>query len=90
MKKYFLLAIAIIAFANLWASPEKWKDKKEKAVYGLIERVTPGYGSSFVLHLTERKAGEPQSFSYSTHKGKILLEGNTTVALSVAYYQYLR
>lgn len=90
MKKY--IAAAIVAAALLVSctgnKPSDWKDGKEKAVSALIERVTPGYSSSFTLKLNQEEG--PQRFAYDTRDGKILLEGNTTISLCVAYYQYLR
>ena len=81
------LAIALLVSCSK-NSPSTWKDGKEKAVSALIERVTPGYSSSFIIRLSDGEG--PQKFSYSTENGKILLEGNTTISLCVAYYQYLR
>ncbi|MBR5398911.1 MAG: alpha-N-acetylglucosaminidase [Bacteroidales bacterium] len=90
MKRY--IAAAIIAAALLISctenKPSDWKDGKEKAVSALIERVTPGYSSSFTLKINAEEG--PQRYAYDTRDGKILLEGNTTISLCVAYYQYLR
>ncbi|MBR5073713.1 MAG: alpha-N-acetylglucosaminidase [Bacteroidales bacterium] len=90
MKRY--IAAAIIAAALLISctgnKPSDWKDGKEKAVSALIERVTPGYSSSFTLKINSEEG--PQRYAYDTRDGKILLEGNTTISLCVAYYQYLR
>ena len=84
MKKY--IAAAIVAAALLVSctgnKPSDWKDGKEKAVSALIERVTPGYSSSFTLKLNQEEG--PQRFAYDTRDGKILLEGNTTISLCVA------
>ena len=90
--KSYIIAVAALLAAVLPScrknSPSDWKDGKEKAVYALIERVTPGYSSSFILRLSDDQGDE--KFSYDTSDGKILLEGNTTISLCVAYYQYLR
>ena len=90
--KSYIIAVAALLAAVLPScrknSPSDWKDGKEKAVYALIERVTPGYSSSFILRLSDDQGEE--KFSYDTRDGKILLEGNTTISLCVAYYQYLR
>ena len=89
MKSFkIILLVTAFAFSTAASAAPKWKDKGTKAVYDLIERVTPGYSSSFVLKLDSNQ--EPEYYSYSTSKDKILLEGNTTIALCVAYYQYLR
>ena len=88
----YIIAVAALLAAVLPScsknSPSDWKDGKEKAVYSLIERVTPGYSSSFTVRLSDDKGDE--KFTYDTRDGKILLEGNTTISLCVAYYQYLR
>ena len=83
-----LLLLAAITVATAMTAAPKWKDKGAKAVHELIERVTPGYSSSFILKLDSNQ--EAEYYSYSTCNGKVLLEGNTTIALAVAYYQYLR
>ncbi|MBR0314962.1 MAG: alpha-N-acetylglucosaminidase N-terminal domain-containing protein, partial [Bacteroidales bacterium] len=89
MKSFkIILLVTAFAISTVASAAPKWKDKGTKAVYDLIERVTPGYSSSFVLKLDSNQ--EPEYYSYSTSKDKILLEGNTTIALCVAYYQYLR
>lgn len=90
MKSFIAAAALTIALLVSCSrnSPSDWKDGKEKAVSALIERVTPGYSSSFIIRLSDVEG--PQKFSYSTENGKILLEGNTTISLCVAYYQYLR
>ena len=53
MKKYFaaaLAALTLLASCNS-NNPSGWKDGREKAVSALIERVTPGYSSSFMLKI---------------------------------------
>ena len=88
-----IIALAVLAMAVSSCNgnrPENWKDGKEKAVDALIERVTPGRSGSFELRLQDGYDGQNEFYAYSTSGNKILLEGNTTVSLAVAYYQYLR
>ena len=68
-----LLLLAAITIASAMTAAPKWKDKGAKAVHELIERVTPGYSSSFILKLDSNQ--EAEYYSYSTSNGKVLLEG---------------
>lgn len=60
-----------------------------KAVYGLIERVTPGYSEQFELQLIE-KDGDSDVYEIEKGNGKIILRGNNAVSLATAYNQYLK
>lgn len=72
----------------LFAASAK-SDNGIKAVYGLIERVTPGYGSQFKLEMIK---GEKNAdvFEVDGNGRKIVLRGNTPVALATAYNWYLK
>jgi alpha-N-acetylglucosaminidase len=62
---------------------------KVKVVYDLIERVTPGYGRQFALELMAQDGGK-DVYEIASRKGKVLLRGNSPVALATAYNQYLK
>jgi len=65
------------------------KEQQEiKAAKALIERVTPGYSKQFCLQIVSSKDND--EFGWNTLNGKILLQGNNTIALAVAYYNYLK
>lgn len=54
----------------------------------MIERITPGYSKQFCLQIVPSKGND--EFGWSTQNGKIMLHGNNTITLSVAYYNYLK
>ena len=85
-----IMLIAAFLLSGTLAAAPKWKDKKEKAVYDLIERVTPGYSDSFHLVFDKENAGYHERFAYLAVDGKICIQANSTIALCVGYYQYLR
>lgn len=60
-----------------------------KAVYDLIERITPGYGKQFTLELIESDNGQ-DVYEIAGRKGKVILRGNNPVSLATAYNQYLK
>lgn len=60
-----------------------------KAVYALIERVTPGYGEQICLQLIEAENGK-DVYEITSENGKVLLKGNNAIALSTAFNQYLK
>ena len=65
------------------------KDKRIQAVYDLIERVTPGYSSQYRLELI---APDNSSDVYEVDGNgkKVILRGNTPVALATAFNWYLK
>ena len=60
-----------------------------RAVYDLIERVTPGYGDQFRLELMAT-GDSVDVYEVGSKRGKVLLRGNNSVALATAYNQYLK
>lgn len=60
-----------------------------RAVYDLIERVTPGYGDQFRLELMAT-GDSVDVYEVGSKRGKVLLRGNNPVALATAYNQYLK
>jgi len=80
-----LLAAIIVVCSSFTA------DKKvTRAAYNLIERVTPGYGKQFdIRHIPAAKDGG-DVYLIGGKKGKVVLGGNTPVAIATAYNQYLK
>ena len=83
MKKPLLLLLCLFTVIGYA------KDPHIKAVYALIERVTPGYGKQIKLQLIAPANGE-DVYEISSEKGKVLLKGNNAIALSTAFNQYLK
>mgnify|MGYP000891621464 CR=1 FL=1 len=83
MKKPLLLLLCLFTVIGYA------KDPHIKAVYALIERVTPGYGKQIKLQLIDPANGE-DVYEISSEKGKVLLKGNNAIALSTAFNQYLK
>ncbi len=72
------------------AIANKLSDAQQQHVLDLIERVTPGYSSQFVLeYMPATQDGEDQ-YEITSKDGKVLLRGNNPIALSSAYYWYLK
>ncbi len=65
-------------------------DKRIRAAERLVERVTPGYGPQFKMELIDADADGSDVFEYGSDGGKVLLRGNNTISLAVAYYNYLK
>lgn len=72
----------------LMSCHSSYSDPQEKAVYDLIERVTPGYSDQFVLELLPAEGQD--RFEIGTKDGKVWLRGNNPVALATAYHHYLK
>ncbi len=91
MKKTFttrLLPLLLAAAVVVCFSSCGEKCKQVKAAKALIERVTPGYLSQFKLEIID--SPDKDVYEISADKGKILLKGNSTVSLAVAYNAYLK
>lgn len=65
------------------------KDKRIRAVYDLIERVTPGYSSQYRLELIAPDDGS-DVYEVDGNGKQIILRGNTSVALATAFNWYLK
>lgn len=65
-------------------------DGATKAVYDLIERVTPGYSNQFRLEIIPSADSGQDVYEISGDAGHIILRGNNPVALATAYNQYLK
>ena len=81
------LGLCSLSTVGVWAGNDA-----VQAVYRLIERVTPGYGSQFSLELipSGTDAAGPDRYEVNGRKGHIELRGNNAVSLAVAYHHYLR
>lgn len=82
MKCYILLLFCLIQLSV-------FADKRLKATYALIERVTPGYGKQFQLEMIEPEQGQ-DVFEIDKAGKKVVLRGNNPVALATAFNHYLK
>ncbi len=65
------------------------RDARIRAVYDLIERVTPGYGEQFKLEMIDSDQGQ-DVYEIDNDGRKVILRGNTPVALATAFNWYLK
>lgn len=65
------------------------EDARIRAAYELIGRITPGYEEQFLLELMPAEDGQ-DVYEIDASGGKVVLRGNTPVALATAYNQYLK
>ena len=79
-------AVALLALAL--GTLTSCKDKRIRAAEDLIERMTPGYSSQFQLELIPSDGKD--IYEFGSADGKVLLRGNNTISLAVAYYNYLK
>lgn len=85
MKRFCLFALLACFFSSfVWSH-----DTVEKAVYSLIERVTPGYASQYQLELIEGEAGS-DVYEVDGNGSKVILRGNNVVSLASAFNWYLK
>lgn len=80
----------LIAGFFLLSTAFKKEDTGVRAVYDLIERVTPGYGKQFVLKQIPAGTDGQDVYEIDGKRGKIILRGNNPVSLATAYNQYLK
>ena len=85
MKRFYLLAL----LAGLYCLPSWSKGTVEKAVYDLIERVTPGYSSQYRLELIPSDAGN-DIYEIEGDGQKVVLRGNNSISLASAFNWYLK
>lgn len=67
----------LIAGFFLLSTAFKKEDTGVRAVYDLIERVTPGYGKQFVLKQIPAGTDGQDVYEIDGKRGKIILRGNT-------------
>ena len=85
---FYLHLVFLISVFSFCSAFQK-EDPCIRAVYALIERMTPGYSNQFILELIE-PMDEKDVYEISGSEGKIILRGNNPVALATAYNQYLK
>ena len=85
MKNFYLITL-FMCLSNLqaWAT-----GSSEKAVYDLIERVTPGYASHYRLEIIPSENGN-DVYEVDGDGQKIILRGNNAVSLATAFNWYLK
>lgn len=85
MKNFYLITL-FMCLSNLqaWAT-----GSLEKAVYDLIERVTPGYASQYRLEIIPSENGN-DIYEVDGDGQKIILRGNNAVSLATAFNWYLK
>lgn len=59
-------------------------------IYDLIERVTPGYCDQYQIEFIEPTASGEDHFEIDYRDSKVLLRGNTPVAIATAFNWYLK
>lgn len=82
MKKIFLIVFCSFSLLTSGKTPEK-------AVYELIERITPGYARQFRLELIQPENGN-DVYEIDSKGKKVVLRGNNAVSLATAYNRYLK
>lgn len=90
MKRLFIILQVILLTGSITCNAQTIsKDIGEiRAARALIERVTPNYSKQFVLQMIPSDGCD--TFGWGRQNGKVLLQGNSTIALTVAYYNYLK
>lgn len=84
--KNFCLITLFICFSGL---PVWGGGTSEKAVYDLIERVTPGYASQYRLEMIQPENGS-DVYEVDGDGQRIILRGNNAVSLATAFNWYLK
>lgn len=83
MKRVFV-ALIVFQFVHITVA-----ENSIKAVYDLIERITPGYSSQYKLELISAN-DEKDVYEIDSSDGEIVLRGNNGVALASAFNWYLK
>lgn len=83
MKKKQLSILILFLFVEfVYSSPVK-------SVYELIDRIIPGYGKQFILEEISAQ-GDQDVYEIASKDGRIVLRGNTGVAIATAFNSYLK
>ena len=85
MKNRFLLCL----FLFLCCLPVYCKNRVEKTVFELIERVTPGYSGQYKLEVIS-DSDNKDIYEIDGDGKKVILRGNNVVALASAFNWYLK
>lgn len=81
---YLFVIIAFIYCIPAWST-----NKPQKAIYSLIERITPGYSSQYQLEIIPSDTGN-DVYEIDSNGQKIILRGNNAVSLASAFHWYLK
>ncbi len=81
--------VFLILLSGMLAGMTGCRDARIDAAYALIERVTPGYGDQFQLEMIEADNGQ-DVYEIDNDGKKVVLRGNTPVALVTAFNWYLK
>lgn len=82
----FLIIIGSVSFTS--SSQTAQHSVNREAVYGLIERMAPGRSSNFIVEALAGD-GSTETFEIEGRADKIVLKGNSTLALTRAFRVYL-
>ena len=86
-----LVASALVGCGTDKATQTVFTEKEQvNAVKGLIDRVTSGRSSDFIVRLLPERQDSLDYFEFSAENGKIVLGGNNGVSIASALGQYLR
>lgn len=81
---YFIILFLCFSSLSAWGA-----GTPEKAVFDLIERVTPGYASQYRLEIIGPEEGN-DVYEVDGDGQKIILRGNNAVSLATAFNWYLK
>ena len=81
---YFIILFLCFSSLSVWGA-----GTPEKAVFDLIERVTPGYASQYRLEIIGPEEGN-DVYEVDGDGQKIILRGNNAVSLATAFNWYLK
>jgi len=89
-KTIFLLFCAGLMLSACQQTPLADTDPVIKAARELIGRVTPGYEHQFILEVIVPADSGEDVFELGYRDGKVVLRGNSPVALASAFHWYLK
>ena len=81
---YFIILFLCFSSLSAWGA-----GTPEKAVFDLIERVTPGYASQYRLEMIQPENGS-DVYEVDGDGQRIILRGNNAVSLATAFNWYLK
>lgn len=90
MKKILLLAVAALGLFTACDQGSNSDKAAIQAARNLIGRITPGYENQFQLEIIPADASGEDVFEISSKGNKVVLRGNTPVAIASAFNWYLK
>ncbi len=84
MKKILTLLLLLFVTVDLAAT------QSTKAIYDLIERITPGYSSQYQIEYIDSTKDGEDCFEIDYLDKKVILRGNNHVSLATAFNWYLK